>query len=56
MAPSDPHEIDQLAAGLRAGDRAQLARAITLIESASCFMRIPAHEHELRDRHGKGHG
>lgn len=33
-SPSDPHEIEHLAAGVRAGDRAQLARAITLIESA----------------------
>jgi LAO/AO transport system kinase len=34
MAPSDPHDIEHLAAGVRAGDRAQLARAITLVESA----------------------
>jgi len=32
--PADPLDIERLAAGVRDGDRAQLARAITLVESA----------------------
>lgn len=32
-SPSDPRDIEHLAAAVRAGDRAQLARAITLVES-----------------------
>src|SRR5882762_1046744 len=37
------HELSELAAGIRAGDRAQLARAITLIESKRVDHRGEAH-------------
>jgi LAO/AO transport system kinase len=56
MAPSPPAplDIERLAAGVRAGDRAQLARAITLVESARASDMERARE--LLDRVGSARG
>ncbi|MGH6996444.1 MAG: hypothetical protein ACREES_12145 [Stellaceae bacterium] len=53
--PARAHEPSPLAAGIRAGDRAQLARAITLIESKRADHRGEAHRlvQELLPRTGK---